>query len=188
MPARAQELATLIGGTALTLSELENYHPEEGMILANATSVGMYPNVNETPLSKVWNLLSYSSDNCNWYILFLISHNKKYIIILQKALRNYSIFFDAVYIPKETRLLREAAECGATVVDGLDMLLRLVMVQFGLFTGGMPGTFLQPFSNSLIWAKVISLSYCLSKNLIVLWLHLTAPRRLMRDAILTSTQ
>ncbi|PUZ67312.1 hypothetical protein GQ55_3G424800 [Panicum hallii var. hallii] len=105
--ARAQELANLIGGTALTLSELENYHPEEGMILANATSVGMFPNVNDTPLSK-------------------------------KALRNYSIVFDAVYIPKETRLLREAAECGATVVDGLDMLVRLVMVQFGLFTGGMP--------------------------------------------------
>ena len=145
MPARAQELATLIGGTALTLSELENYHPEEGMILANATSVGMYPNVNETPLSKVWNLISYSSDNCNWYILFLISHNKKYIIILQKALRNYSIVFDAVYIPKETRLLREAAECGATVVDGLEMLVRLVMVQFGLFTGGMPGTFFSLF-------------------------------------------
>jgi len=105
--ARAQHLATLIGGTALTLSELENYHPEEGMILANATSVGMYPNVNETPLSK-------------------------------KALRNYSVVFDAVFIPKETRLLREAAECGATVVDGLEMLVRLVMVQFGLFTGGMP--------------------------------------------------
>lgn len=53
MPGRAQELARLIGGTALTMAELENYHPEDGMILANATSVGMYPNVNETPLSKV---------------------------------------------------------------------------------------------------------------------------------------
>jgi len=52
-PARAQELANIIGGTALTLSELENYHPEEGMILANATSVGMHPNVDEIPLSKV---------------------------------------------------------------------------------------------------------------------------------------
>ena len=51
--ARAQELANIIGGTALTLSELENYHPKEGMILANATSVGMHPNVDEIPLSKV---------------------------------------------------------------------------------------------------------------------------------------
>ncbi|CAL4906271.1 unnamed protein product [Urochloa decumbens] len=105
--ARAQDLARLIGGTALTISELETYHPEDGMILANATSVGMYPNVNETPLSK-------------------------------EALSNYSIVFDAVYIPKETRLLREAAECGITAVNGLEMLSRLAVVQFELFTGGMP--------------------------------------------------
>ena len=56
-PARAQELGNLIGGPALTLAELENYHPEEGMILANTTAIGMHPNVNETPLSKVLNLL-----------------------------------------------------------------------------------------------------------------------------------
>lgn len=49
---RAKELANLIGGHALTLAELENYHPEDGMILANTTSIGMHPNVNDTPLSK----------------------------------------------------------------------------------------------------------------------------------------
>ncbi|KAL5672457.1 hypothetical protein ACJX0J_016763, partial [Zea mays] len=104
--ARAQELAHIIGGTALTLSELESYHPEKGMILANATSVGMHPNVDETPLSK-------------------------------HALKSYAVVFDAVFVPRETRLLREAAVCGATVIDGLEMLIRLVMVQFKLFTGGM---------------------------------------------------
>lgn len=119
--ARAQELAHIIGGTALTLSELESYHPEKGMILANATSVGMHPNVDETPLSK-------------------------------RALKSYAVVFDAVFVPRETRLLREAAACGATVIDGLEMLIRLVMVQFKLFTGGM-----------------------------------TAPERLMREAILTKT-
>ncbi|KAJ8470414.1 hypothetical protein OPV22_024757 [Ensete ventricosum] len=49
---RARELANLIGGHALTLSELETFHPEDGMILANTTSIGMQPNVNETPISK----------------------------------------------------------------------------------------------------------------------------------------
>ncbi|KAJ3681077.1 hypothetical protein LUZ60_015566 [Juncus effusus] len=49
---RAQELANLIGGHALTLAELENYHPDDNMILANTTSIGMHPNVNDTPLSK----------------------------------------------------------------------------------------------------------------------------------------
>ncbi|URD99650.1 Bifunctional 3-dehydroquinate dehydratase shikimate [Musa troglodytarum] len=49
---RARELANLIGGHALTLAELENFHPEDGMILANTTSIGMQPNVDETPLRK----------------------------------------------------------------------------------------------------------------------------------------
>ncbi|KAL6622729.1 hypothetical protein ACP70R_018703 [Stipagrostis hirtigluma subsp. patula] len=102
--ARAQELANLIGGPALTLEELENYHPEEGMILANTTAIGMHPNVNETPLSK-------------------------------QALKSYAVVFDAVYTPKETRLLREAAECGATVVSGLEMFIRQAMGQFEHFTG-----------------------------------------------------
>ncbi|RWW56958.1 hypothetical protein BHE74_00036330, partial [Ensete ventricosum] len=49
---RARELANLIGGHALTLAELEKFHPEDGMILANTTSIGMQPNVDETPLRK----------------------------------------------------------------------------------------------------------------------------------------
>lgn len=53
LPERAKELANLIGGHALTLAELENFHPEDGMVLANTTSIGMQPNINDTPLSKV---------------------------------------------------------------------------------------------------------------------------------------
>ncbi|URE13627.1 Bifunctional 3-dehydroquinate dehydratase shikimate [Musa troglodytarum] len=49
---RARELANLVGGCALTLAELEIFHPEDGMILANTTSIGMQPNIDETPLSK----------------------------------------------------------------------------------------------------------------------------------------
>ncbi|XVF30844.1 hypothetical protein REPUB_Repub16aG0092800 [Reevesia pubescens] len=49
---KAKELASEIGGQALTLAELNNFYPEEGMILVNTTSVGMEPRINETPLSK----------------------------------------------------------------------------------------------------------------------------------------
>ncbi|KAK9139467.1 hypothetical protein Scep_009148 [Stephania cephalantha] len=49
---RARELADSVGGEAITLAELENYHPEDGMILANTTPVGMHPNVDETPIPK----------------------------------------------------------------------------------------------------------------------------------------
>ncbi|XP_061349471.1 bifunctional 3-dehydroquinate dehydratase/shikimate dehydrogenase, chloroplastic-like [Gastrolobium bilobum] len=50
--AKAKELASKVEGEAITLSELENFHPQEGMILANTTSVGMKPNIDETPLPK----------------------------------------------------------------------------------------------------------------------------------------
>ncbi|KAG0501744.1 hypothetical protein HPP92_001816 [Vanilla planifolia] len=49
---RARELANLVGGQALSLTDLENFNQEEGMILANTTSIGMHPNIHETPLSK----------------------------------------------------------------------------------------------------------------------------------------
>ncbi|XP_061367684.1 bifunctional 3-dehydroquinate dehydratase/shikimate dehydrogenase, chloroplastic-like isoform X3 [Gastrolobium bilobum] len=49
---RARELADVIGGDALALADLDNYHPEDDMILANTTSIGMQPKVDETPISK----------------------------------------------------------------------------------------------------------------------------------------
>lgn len=49
---RARDLAELVGGQALTLAELNSFHPETGMILANTTSIGMQPKVEETPISK----------------------------------------------------------------------------------------------------------------------------------------
>lgn len=49
---KAVSLANAIGGQALRLQDLETFRPEEGMILANATSLGMYPNVDGTPIPK----------------------------------------------------------------------------------------------------------------------------------------
>ncbi|KAM6590688.1 hypothetical protein CsatA_013293 [Cannabis sativa] len=49
---RAKELADTIGGEALSLADLQDFHPEDGMILANTTSIGMHPKVDETPISK----------------------------------------------------------------------------------------------------------------------------------------
>ncbi|KAL5995307.1 hypothetical protein ACLOJK_025365 [Asimina triloba] len=49
---RARELANLIGGDAITLEELNSFQPEKGMVLANSTSMGMHPKVDETPISQ----------------------------------------------------------------------------------------------------------------------------------------
>ncbi|CAN0855970.1 Bifunctional 3-dehydroquinate dehydratase/shikimate dehydrogenase, chloroplastic [Linum grandiflorum] len=101
---RAKELADIIGGEAISLADLENFHPESGMILANTTSIGMQPKVDETPIPK-------------------------------HALRHYALVFDAVYTPKITRMLREADECGATIVSGLEMFIGQAYQQFERFTG-----------------------------------------------------
>lgn len=60
---RARELADVIGGDALALGDLDNYHPEDGMILANTTSIGMQPRVDETPVSKVCSLYCCAISN-----------------------------------------------------------------------------------------------------------------------------
>ncbi|KAK0582284.1 hypothetical protein LWI29_023722 [Acer saccharum] len=57
--------------------------------------------------------------------------------IPKEALKAYEVVFDAVYTPRNTRLLREAAEVGATVVSGVEMFIRQALGQFRLFTGGL---------------------------------------------------
>ncbi len=56
----------------------------------------------------------------------------------QDALSAYCLVFDAVYTPRTTKLLREAAEVGAAVVSGVEMFIRQAYGQFELFTG-QPG-------------------------------------------------
>ena len=87
---RAKELADKVGGQAITLAEVDNFHPEEGMVLANTTSVGMKPKIDLTPISKVCliyfstyllfhiNLASNGSKKCSFMMLF------SYMLLTQK--------------------------------------------------------------------------------------------------------
>jgi len=76
---KAVSLANAIGGQALRLADLETFRPEEGMILANATSLGMQPNIDGTPIPKVapqTSSLSLSLSHKhahNWRALFSIT-------------------------------------------------------------------------------------------------------------------
>ncbi len=51
------------------------------------------------------------------------------------TLREHHVVFDAVYTPLETRLLRDAAEAGATTVDGAWMLVYQGAEAFEIWTG-----------------------------------------------------
>ncbi|KAM6541038.1 hypothetical protein CsatB_005485 [Cannabis sativa] len=101
----AIEDALRVSGEALPSEVLDSFCPEKGMIFANASSIGMEPYINESPISKA-------------------------------ALGAYDLVFDAVYTPKNTRLLQEAAEVGVVVVSGVEMFIRQAIGQFSLFTGG----------------------------------------------------
>jgi len=100
---RAQALAEACGGKAASLEDLAAGRVV-GDVLANSTSVGMQPNVDDTPAPA-------------------------------SVLGAFSVVFDAVYTPLETRLLREAKAAGCEQASGLDMFVGQAARQFELFTG-----------------------------------------------------
>ena len=56
-------------------------------------------------------------------------------LVLPELLHPGLTVFDAVYNPRRTRLLRDAAQRGCRVIEGLEMFLGQASVQFELWTG-----------------------------------------------------
>ena len=84
-----------------------------GVLIVNATPVGMYPNVDQTPLD----LSSLQMD----------------------AGRMPAVHcYDLVYNPSPTRLLHEAVSLGCGVKDGLEMLHRQADLSWGFFNLASP--------------------------------------------------
>ncbi len=57
------------------------------------------------------------------------------MLIAVKYLTASQIVFDIVYVPFETRLLKEAKKRGATIIHGIEMLLHQGTAQFEIYTG-----------------------------------------------------
>lgn len=95
-------------GTAVEALVLNRANLETALrdanIIVNATSLGMSPNINETPMPG-------------------------------ELIRPGMVVFDIVYTPVETRFLSEARKAGATIIDGLDMLVEQGALAFELWTG-----------------------------------------------------
>lgn len=49
--------------------------------------------------------------------------------------KQFKVVFDAVYTPRETRLLRDASAAGCLVADGVAMFVGQAVEQLKLFTG-----------------------------------------------------
>ncbi|HPP87036.1 MAG TPA: shikimate dehydrogenase [bacterium] len=78
---------------------------EEDDVIVNATSVGMHPKINETLIDAV---------------------NSEYI---------NKIFFDVIYNPEKTLMLKNAEKSGAEIITGIDMFIYQALQQHYLWTG-----------------------------------------------------
>eukprot|EP00775_Hariotina_reticulata_P012029 gene12029-12174_t len=103
--ARAEALAAAVpgGATVVDWEQLQSGGVEAD-VLANSTSVGMVPNVEESPVAT-------------------------------NAVGKFHVVFDAVYTPRDTRLLNDARAAGCLVADGVAMFVGQAVEQFKLFTG-----------------------------------------------------
>lgn len=99
---KAQIIAKELGGNARSLDTIEEVKNMD--IIFNATSIGLHPNENESPLAK-------------------------------EVITDKHIVFDAIYVPYETKLLRDAKQQGARTIHGMEMLLQQGIAQFKLYTG-----------------------------------------------------
>ncbi len=56
-------------------------------------------------------------------------------LIPVELFRPCQVVFDAVYTPLETKLLKNAASCGLTIISGVEMFINQAVLQFERFTG-----------------------------------------------------
>ncbi len=101
-PGRARALAEAFG---LNWSGLDGIGGFGAQIIINATSVGMRPHEDETPLMDA------------------------------SVFRGALAAMDIVYAPVETRFLKEAGKAGCKTINGLKMLIYQAAGQFELWTG-----------------------------------------------------
>ncbi len=102
---KAKKLAKELKCKSGSLKELKNQKNMD--ILVNATSIGMFPNINKTPIKKQ---------------------------TLKKIITNNTVVFDSVYNPQKTKLLKEAKKLDCNIMGGYDMFLNQAKEQFKLFT------------------------------------------------------
>ncbi len=105
---RADALAEEFNGKTgkVVAEDLETLCKSCCQVFINTTSVGMHPNVEESPLGS--QPAPFSPE---------------------------TLVFDAVYNPMETRFLRQARTAGAKTISGVEMFVRQAAGQFELWTG-----------------------------------------------------
>lgn len=110
-PEQAQAIIKSLGNTKVKLDVIDFSDPvldtaiKNCTLIVNATTVGMFPNITESPVHD------------------------------QRLLTSRHIIFDLVYRPLKTRLLEQAEGAGAKTIGGLTMFLHQGASAFQLWTG-----------------------------------------------------
>jgi shikimate dehydrogenase len=110
-PEQAKLLADSLGRNEIQIDIIQSADPgvekaiRNSSLIVNATFVGMFPKVQEMPISGI-----------NW-------------------LSNQHTAFDVIYHPLKTRLLTEAQAAGAGIIDGLGMFINQGAAAFRIWTG-----------------------------------------------------
>jgi len=92
-----------------TWAELTDLLPHAGLIV-NSTPIGMYPHTAASPLSDE----------------------------LAALIKPQAIAYDLIYTPSPTQFLQQAHQQGATIIDGLEMLVQQGAAAFEIWTGQQP--------------------------------------------------
>ncbi|HHW48560.1 MAG TPA: shikimate dehydrogenase [Clostridiaceae bacterium] len=109
---KAAEIASLINNHFECKAEAVGFENikqrnllEKTDVIINTTPIGMYPDIDNSPVSVENNF------------------SEKHIV------------YDLIYNPPETKLLKHAKKCGARTLNGLGMLLRQAILAYELITG-----------------------------------------------------
>ncbi len=105
---RADELAKEFDGKTgkVVSARMEKLCDSCCHVYINTTSVGMHPNMNESPVGD--QPMKFSAD---------------------------TVVFDTIYNPMKTKLLQQAEAAGAKTIGGVEMFVRQAAGQFKLWTG-----------------------------------------------------
>ncbi len=111
-PLKAVELADVVNENIREVVQVYNFNDktfmmafEESDIIINTTSVGMFPDVNNTPVK------------------------------VKNRFHKNQIVYDVIYNPVKTKFLKDAEKAGAKVINGLGMLFYQGISAYEIWTG-----------------------------------------------------
>lgn len=105
---QAQELAAQFRNVTAIELNFQTFQLSNFQLIVNTTPLGMFPNINDSPLPE--NL----------------------------SLPSHAFVYDLVYNPRETKLVRDARAQGLSAATGLGMLIEQAALSFEIWTGRKP--------------------------------------------------